>query len=62
MTLYVVYNSDDDGFRLYVDGYCLDYSNAVVRFKKIWPYRREPFQSEIDFHVREIETKDQEIK
>ena len=62
MTLYVVYNTDDDGFRSYADSYWLNYDNAVARFKKIWPYSREPFQSEIDHHVREIKTKDQETK
>lgn len=35
MKLYVVYNTDDDGFRLLVDSYWLDYSIAVARFKKI---------------------------
>lgn len=58
MKLWVVYNTDDDGFRLCADSYWLDYSNAVARFKKIWPYSRKPFQSEIDLHVREIKTKD----
>lgn len=62
MKLYIVYNTDDDGFRLCVDSYWLDYSIAVARFKKIWPYSRESFKSEIDFHVKEIKTKDQEIQ
>lgn len=58
MKLWAVYNIDDDGFRSYIDSYWLNYGNAVARFKKIWPYSREPFQSEIDFHVKKIETKD----
>lgn len=52
MKLWAVYNIDDDGFRSYIDSYWLNYGNAVARFKKIWPYSREPFQSEIDFHVK----------
>ena len=58
MELYAVYDTNEDGGHSYIESYWLNYDNAVARFKKIWPYIREPFQSEIDSHVRQIMTKD----
>ena len=57
MTFYAVYNSND-GAKSWIDSYWLNYENAVARFKELWIYEREPFQSEIDFNVIPVKTSD----
>lgn len=57
MTLYTVYNSNN-GAKSWIDSYWLNYENAVARFKELWIYEREPFQSEIDFNVIPVKTSD----
>ena len=58
MQLYVVYDTNEDGTHKWIDSYWLNYENALARFKKIWPYCREPDQSEIAYHVKAIKTED----
>ena len=58
MTFYVVYDSNDDGNRKWVDSYWMQYEKAVARFKEIWPYSREPDDSEIRNNVKVITTRD----
>ena len=58
MKFYVVYNTNEDGSHKFIDSYWLSYENAVVRFKKIWPYCREPSKSEIEHYVKVIKTVD----
>lgn len=58
MKIYVVYNRNEDGSCRWVDSYWQNRENALARFKKIWPYGREPFKSEIDYYVEVIKTED----
>lgn len=58
MTLYAVYATNEDGSFSWIDSYWLNYENAVTRFKKVWPYEREPTKSEVKHHVRKITTQD----
>ena len=58
MTFYAVYTMNEDGSFSWIDSYWLTYENAVTRFKKVWPYEREPTKSEVKHHVRKITTQD----
>lgn len=58
MTFYAVYAMNEDGSFSWIDSYWLNHENAVTRFKKVWPYEREPTKSEVKHHVRKITTKD----
>lgn len=58
MTFYVVYDSNDDGSYKWIDSYWIKYEKAVARFKKIWPYSREPDDAEISYNVKAITTED----
>lgn len=54
MKLYVVYNTDDDGFRLCVDSYWLDYSIAVARFKKYGRIAENHFKVKLIFMLEKL--------
>ena len=58
MQLWVVYETNEDGTRRWINSYWLKHKNAVARFKEIWPYCREPDKSEINYNVKVIETED----
>lgn len=58
MGIYAVYRTNEDGSFSWIDSYWLKYENAIARFKKLWPYVREPGKSELKYGVREIETQD----
>lgn len=58
MKFYVVYNTNEDGTRKWIDSYWINYENAISRFKKLWLYCREPDKSEIAYYVKSINTED----
>lgn len=54
MKIYAVYATNEDGSFSWIESYWLNYEKAVERYKKIWPYSREPNENEIKYGVREI--------
>lgn len=58
MNIYVVYGTNEDGTRKWIDSYWKTYENALARLNKLWPYCRKPSVNDVKHHIQIIQTED----